>query len=196
MLNSFNRAAVIDHLEKSSNGNVAYFYFDFKDSVKQSAESMLQSIAAQIEGAKYATMLSPAMEQLYSTCQKGSRRRATHDEVMNLISALSSTTSKFYIVLDALDECSDRTKLLQTIIALKKAGVNFNLFVASRRESEITESLTENGFRPISILDDAVTRDIGLYINSVLQNDENLRRLPGELKSHIKTTLMDGAKSM
>ena len=158
---------------------------------------MLRSVASQLEKGLFADRLSPAFERLYSDCyMTGTGRQATLDEVMRLIGALSTATSKAYVVLDALDECKQREKLLGAIVALTEAAANVKLFVTSRRESDIIEALTEDAFKPISIIDDAVTHDIGLYVNSVLNNDDYLRKLPQNLKRHIQCTLMDGAKSM
>jgi hypothetical protein len=188
---------VIDHLERSSSEPVVYFYFDFKDSAKQATNSMMRCIASQIEGSLCCDKISPALERLYRSCQRGgSRRQPTFDEVANLIVSLSALTPRLYIVLDALDECQDRDKLLEAIVALRKSAATAKLFVTSRQESDIIEALTEDGFTPMPILDDAVKHDIELYIRSVLQNDAHLRRLPNDVKRHIQQTLIDGAKSM
>ncbi len=188
---------MIDHLEKTSTCPVVYFYFDFKDSVKQAVESMLRSIAVQIETSLFYGRLSQALEQLYSDCQKtGSGRQPTLGEVTDLIVALSALAPKIYIILDALDECQNRDKLLEAIIALKRSAVEAKFFVTSRQEQDIIEGLTENGFAPMTILEDAIKHDIELYISSTLHNDTHLCRLPEELKRHIQNTLTAGAKSM
>jgi hypothetical protein len=158
---------------------------------------MMSSIAAQIESSLCYDKLSPALKRLYADCQRtGSCRQPTLDEVMNLIAALLTLIPRVYIVLDALDECRDREKLLEAIVGLRKSAVKAKFFVTSRQESDIIEALTEDGFTTISILDDAIKHDIELFINSALQNDTHLRRLPKDLKSHIQSTLTDGAKSM
>jgi hypothetical protein len=189
--------AVIDHLERTSTCPVVYFYFDFKDSVKQATESMVRSIALQIETSLLHDRLSRALEQLYSDCQKtGSGRKPTLDEVTDLIIALSAFAPKVFVILDALDECQNREELLEAIITLKKCAVKAKLFVTSRQEPDIIEGLTEDGFAPVTILEDAIKDDIGLYVSSTLRNDTHLRRLPEELKRHIQSTLTAGAKSM
>jgi hypothetical protein len=176
---------------------VVYFYFDFKDSVKWATESMMRSVAVQIETSLLHNKVSPALEQLYSTCQKtGSGRNPTLDEVTNLIMALSAVAPNVYIILDALDECQNREELLEAIATLKGSVVNAKLFVTSRQEQDIIEGLTEDGFTPMTILEDSIEHDIGLYVSSILRNDTHLRRLPEGLKHHIRNTLNAGAKSM
>jgi hypothetical protein len=176
---------------------VVYFYFDFKDSVKQATESMMRSVAVQLETSLLHNKVSPALEQVYSNCQKtGSGRNPTLDEVTDLIIALSAFAPKFYIILDALDECQNREELLEAITTLKNSAVNAKLFVTSRQEQDIIECLTEDDFTPVTILEDSIKHDIGLYVSSILRNDIHLRRLPEELKRHIQNTLTAGAKSM
>jgi hypothetical protein len=156
---------------------------------------MMSSIAAQIESSLCYDKLSPALRRLYADCQR-SCRQPTLDEVMNLATALLMLIPRVYVVLDALDECRDRGKLLEAIVGLRKSAGKTKFFVTSRPESDIIEALTEDGFTTISILDDAIKHDIELFINSALQNDTHLRRLPKDLKSHIQSTLVNGAKSM
>ncbi|KAN0095697.1 hypothetical protein V8E51_016408 [Hyaloscypha variabilis] len=194
---TFLSTAVVDHLERTSTCPVVYFYFDFKDSVKQATESMMRSVAVQLETSLLHNKVSPALEQVYSNCQKtGSGRNPTLDEVTDLIIALSAFAPKFYIILDALDECQNREELLEAITTLKNSAVNAKLFVTSRQEQDIIECLTEDDFTPVTILEDSIKHDIGLYVSSILRNDIHLRRLPEELKRHIQNTLTAGAKSM
>lgn len=158
---------------------------------------MIRSIAVQLETSSFADRLSPALEHLYSECQRtGSGRQPTLDEVTKLIAKLQEYVPKFYIVLDALDECQDRDKLLEAIATLTESVVKAKLVVTSRREQDIIQNLTEIDFTSISILEDASKRDIEIYVNSVLINDIYLRRLPEDSKCLIQKTLIDGAKSM
>lgn len=158
---------------------------------------MMRSIAAQIENSLCYDGLSQALEHLYSDCQNaGSSRQPTLDEVTNLIVALSALAPTVYIILDALDECQNRDKLLKAIITLKESAIRAKLFVTSRQEHDIIECLTKDGIAPMTVLEDAIKVDIGLYVSSTLHNDPHLRRLPEELKTHILSTLNAGAKSM
>ena len=159
--------------------------------------SMLKSIAVQIESSSTSDRLSPALEHLYSECKKsGPGRQPTLDEVTHLIAHLEVSAPKFYIILDALDECQDRDKLLEIIKVLSESVFKAKFFVTSRREQDIIDTLTEEKFSPLSIVEDAIKRDIEIYVNSVLENDIHLGRLPEESKSLIQKTLIDGANSM
>ena len=39
----------------------------------------------------------------------------------------------------------------------------------------------EDDFTPLTILEDSIKHDIGLYVSSILRNDIHLRRLPEDL---------------
>ena len=190
------RATVIDHLEQTSAGHLAYFYFDFRSSEKRAAEVMLRSIAAQLERSSYPTQLSSGLKDLYTTCCGGSRRQPTIAETIHLIKLASMSTQNAFVVLDALDECSERRTLLQVLSALKSSAPQLRIFVASRQEQDILEGLTADCFRPITIATDATKLDIAQFVRSALSQDPHLCKLPEDLKSDVLKALIEGANSM
>ena len=111
-------------------------------------EVVIKFIAAQLQSDMFPDGLSPAMENLYSNCctARGGRQ-ATLDETIDLIETVSVTMSNSYLVLDALDECQDRSRLLQVINTLRKTATNLKFFVTSRREPDIMKALTEDTFQ-------------------------------------------------
>jgi hypothetical protein len=158
---------------------------------------MIRSAAAQLEAEATSRCLSPMLESLYSKCcGTGKRREPTLDEAVNLLASYSVEGSSTYIVLDALDECTDRVNLMSAMETLRKTAPNIKFFVTSRREPDLVESLTEDWFQGLPIEGDALTDDIQLYIRSTLRNDPLLRKLPEDLKDHVQRTLVEGSQSM
>jgi hypothetical protein len=88
---------------------VAYFYFDFNDTQKQSPELMIRSLVSQLSQrcVKIPTML----ETLFSSCENG-QRQPSLDGLLEVMHYMVQEFPQSYIVLDALDECTDRTELM------------------------------------------------------------------------------------
>lgn len=158
---------------------------------------MLRSVAAQLESELPSPYLSHALEDLYSRCcTAGQRRGPTPDDAINLLKSYSIETVRPYIILDALDECKDRGKLIDALQLLRKSAPNLRFFSTSRREADLVDALTDDMFYGLPIEGDALKDDITIYINSTLRDDQHLRKLSEELKSHIQRTLVEGSRFM
>ena len=106
-----------------------------------------------------------------------------------------------YIILDALDECTERNELfedLETVISWK--DVNLHVIVTSRMEKDIDEALTPliNSRNRIGIQSTRVDDDIRTYIHDRLQVDRKLKRWQKDTKVQgmIEDTLMRKADGM
>ena len=104
---------------------------------------------------------------------------------------------QLYIVLDALDECTEREELLKFLETI--AGWNNNklhIIATSRREGDITDALDPWVTNQVCIQSELVSADIRTYIHEKLQNDRKLKAWPSTVQSEIEATLMDGAHGM
>jgi hypothetical protein len=106
-----------------------------------------------------------------------------------------------YIVLDALDECTDRTELmaiLERIAGLKLEGSH--LLVTSRKERDIESSLETivDTHNTICLQSELVDRDIRTYVRQRLSNDKSLSKWHKDpsIRHEIETALMKGAQGM
>ncbi|SLM37986.1 P-loop containing nucleoside triphosphate hydrolase [Lasallia pustulata] len=104
--------AVLQEPQSKSEIAVAYYYFDFNDVEKQKSDKMIRSLIAQLF--KQSKKKLNQLEALLSSCNNGGRQ----PDVKGLLSVLKEVVEGFdetYIVLDALDECSDSEELLECI---------------------------------------------------------------------------------
>ncbi|KAJ7608285.1 ankyrin repeat-containing domain protein [Mycena polygramma] len=110
----------------TANFGIGYFYFDFRDEKKQLPENMLRSIIMQ---------LSEQSPNPYSVLNE--QFKSCHGQVFppygDLLAMLDTILSQFtgaYIVLDALDECSEHDQLVQFISTLRGWDKPVHLLVA------------------------------------------------------------------
>jgi hypothetical protein len=106
-----------------------------------------------------------------------------------------------YLVLDALDECSDRTGLMRVIERTAEwQHERLHLLVTSRKEREIEVSLEciVDGHNIISLEREIVDKDIQKYVRQRLADDKDLRKWQNDpdTRVEIEKTLMTGAHGM
>ena len=104
-----------------------------------------------------------------------------------------------YILLDALDECSDRTEIMDMIQAMTKWN-SLRLLVTSRRERDIEDSLAQYVIEEnkICLQSSLVDQDIQLYVRQRLSQDKRLIKWKKDahIMSAIESALMNGANGM
>ncbi|KAF8317451.1 ankyrin [Clavulina sp. PMI_390] len=136
-------SAVVNYLREytqtHSGTTLAYFYFNYNDVAKQSFLGLLSSLVDSL--AAKAGPATTAYEILSGATKPGSSTAGTQDLLAVLFPVLRVTGTKF-IVVDALDECTDDDReetllsFLKEIISLGDTG-DVRVFVTSRPESDI-----------------------------------------------------------
>jgi hypothetical protein len=102
-----------------------------------------------------------------------------------------------YIILDALDECTDREDLLTFICALADSKLlRLRILATSRPERDIEERLTPIADHNINIQSAIVDRDIRVYIRDQLATDMKLKKWPPSVQDEIATVMMEKAGGM
>ena len=102
---------------------------------------------------------------------------------------------KVYVVLDALDECTERHILLPTLRDLMSRKT-VSLFLTSRNHQDIVAELSNVDIIALSIESCEVAMDVDLFVTQRLEVEPFLRSLSAELKQEITDTLVEGAKGM
>ncbi|KAI4249345.1 MAG: hypothetical protein L6R42_009040, partial [Xanthoria sp. 1 TBL-2021] len=158
---------------------LAYFYFAFDDQAFQNVED--------------------CVETLYIKCSEGRLEPTppTYDMLREMLRQLFGCFNQVFIVLDALDECTERHDL---ILALEEmAGwqnSESHLLTTSRKELELEEcmnTLTKEADR-IGIQGMPVEADISSYVLGRLRTDRRLKRWhKPELEKEIAMTLTSKA---
>ena len=103
-----------------------------------------------------------------------------------------------YLVIDALDECSDREELLQFIVQLFTGSTpnSISLLATSRKERKIEMALKDVISDCNCIQSAAVDADIRLHIQSRLAKDPKLKEWPSSIKQEIEVVLVEGSHGM
>jgi hypothetical protein len=177
---------------------VAYFYFDFNDAQKQTPDMMIRSLTYQLLQQCLTTPTS--LETLFSSCQSG-KRQPSLDSLLDVLHETLLLLPQSYLVLDALDECSERAELMQVIERMAMwQHKRLHLLVTSRKEREIEISLEciVDSQNIISLQREIVDKDIHTYVRQRLSDDKSLRKWQNDpsIRDEIEKTLMTGAHGM
>ncbi|KAI9709873.1 MAG: hypothetical protein M1812_007581 [Candelaria pacifica] len=188
---------VISHCGVDSNLAVVYFYFDFNDAEKQETEKMIRSLLSQL-GRQRST--AQALRSLYSACKTGGRS-PTSNELLETLRGMVQEFDGVFIILDALDECKERDRLLEGISEWAGWPIGkLHTILTSRREKDIEEMLGPliGDGEKVCIQSTLVDEDIRTYVHEKLQTDRGMRRWQRQPKvqMEIEMTLMEKADGM
>jgi ankyrin repeat domain-containing protein 50 len=189
----------VANLCQRSETQYVYFYFDFSDPKKRVVWGLLRSIISHLFRTRLD--LSEWLQMLYERCDHGKRQpsdRDLLDGILNLEATAKS--SAIYLIIDALDECSELEELmsiLKEMIVSSKDGGMLRLFVTSRREQIIVNCLQGSVDVEVNLKgNSAVGEDIDRYVHEYLETNERLHKWPATLREEIRTTLIEGANGM
>lgn len=189
---------MLEYCSKDPGKVVVYFYFDFNDVQKQKPELMLRSLICQLS--EQCVKISANLGTLMSSCEDGQRQPALH-MLEDVAQQMIQDFPHVYIVLDALDECSDRvelTTMLETLAAWQLQ--NLHVLLTSRRERDIEASLETfiDHQSVIYLQNKLVDKDIQKYVRQRLYNDRSLSKWQKDttVMNDIETALMKGANGM
>ncbi|KAL8285848.1 hypothetical protein RB597_002768 [Gaeumannomyces tritici] len=199
-------SSVIQHLKDEyaaePDAAIAYFFFSFSDSKKQSLSVMLASLVRQLCASRPDTPLP--VKRLGQYKDGGGR-----PDTKTLETALLATTRGFsavFVVIDALDECptlgKERAKLLDSLgrITSPMPG-NLHIICTSRPELDIKTAmdafLSRSHGAAINLTTDQSKHngDIGLYIDTMLASAD-YNSWPPDLKADAKDLLLKKADGM
>jgi hypothetical protein len=173
---------------------VSYFYFDFNDVEKQSSRKAIRSLLFQY--ALQAHDILHDLERLYQKCSSGQQQPA-EDAILSLFREAIARPGEKYIVLDALDECTDRESLLTFIRELTDSQPqDLRLLATSRREKDIEDELSPVAHHKINIQSAIVDADIRIYVRDRMATDTKLKKWPESVQNEIMTALMEKAGGM
>jgi hypothetical protein len=194
-------STIIEHLQQQCHGDarkvVVYFYFDFNDSQKQDPELMLRSLFWQL--LQRLNMIPKGVTALYSSC--GERRPPPLHKLLQEASQLMQRFTHVYIVLDALDECTQRLELMEMLETIAGWQIDVvHLLMTSRKERDIESSLTTyiGDDDIVGLQSDIVDGDIVRYVQQRLRHDKSLVKWNKDalVREEIEVALMRGARGM
>ena len=133
---------------------------------------------------------------LYARCGDG-HQEPTLDDLHKTLQKILLGFSSTFIILDALDECTEREKILdwiQTFILERDINLGLHLIVTSRPEQEIEDKF--KSYHYLDLVEESENHDLVTYLDYQLQNDSDLQKWNYDTQEQIKLTLMKKADGM
>jgi hypothetical protein len=170
---------------------IACIYCSYKDQIEQTYLKLIGSLLKQL--VQDQPFISPHIRKLYDT-HVNKQTSPTPIEFLEALKSEIGAFSKVFIVVDALDECTEdnsrRTDLLDALLSLPET---VNLLVTSR--------LTiETGLEGIARLDiRANDKDVQMYVEGRIPREKRLARHIGKdpnLGETLVETIVSSAKGM
>jgi hypothetical protein len=195
-------STVIEHLLQHCHDDTrivtAYFYFDFNDAQKQDTELMLCSLLCQL--LRRVVVIPMGVDALYSSCENGQRKPSLH-ALLDVTRQVAQEFAHVYVVLDALDECSQRSDLMDMLETMAGWQLdNLHLLMTSRKERDIESSLESyvGEEDAVCLQRDIVDKDIQRYVQQRLRDDKGLAKWNKDaaVRQDIEEALMHGARGM
>lgn len=167
------RSIIINHLEaffKGQNVAITYIYCNYKQQTEQSVQNLVTSLLKQlVQGDSLAYENVKSLYRRHNDCGT----RPTLNEFLSVLDLEFERFWKVFIVIDALDECSEvdgtRCRLLAALGTLK---ATVNLLVTSRNLASIAENFRETKHPDICASDIDVSR----YIQNRIPREPRLAR--------------------
>lgn len=176
---------VIQHLQESMDSRsygLAFLFCDYKSQEKQRALDLLLAVLKQFVSGL--STIPEALKALYEKHERGKSKPHSLGELKKVIECVAGCYDTVYIVIDALDECSD-INLADLISQLRHLleGLNIKLMATSRRIGTIEEEF--KAFKSADVLEIvANAEDIERFVHGELprlarcvSRDEGLKRL-------------------
>lgn len=185
---------VVEHLGDlcSSHKDWGYAYYYFSNILHRENQSVNGCLTATIKQLiRNKSVRVP--ENLTALFRES--RQPTRKDLSKALSELIKSSTRTYLVLDALDECFERDALLtevQKIIPTEENGLSVHIILTSRLENDIEASL-DRCTDKMSLQTASVDADIQYYTSQVLETDRKIKPWPDDLKSLIKSTLIEKA---
>ena len=182
------------YCKNTGTAGLAVFYFSISDSGKQSSDSLLCSLVAQL-GWK-----EPGRTTLQQEYDKSNRSLPGSEALQEILLSCILQFDDVFMVADALDECPDhdttRQNMLDCLGRLSEKAPNFKVFATSRELRDIRDSMVALHATVFPISTRPVNADIGRYVSHELSRDRKLSTLDRATKTLIMETLTEKADGM
>ncbi|KZP20238.1 hypothetical protein FIBSPDRAFT_892183, partial [Athelia psychrophila] len=186
---------VVNFCDSRPSTGYASFFFDGRsaEAALLVHEKLVRSIIIQL--AHRCDGIPVALAELYAKCDKGSRQPPI-EMLEAVLLPIVDSLHDVYIVIDSLDECSERKDLLAWIRSMtSRASGKLHMMATSRSEPDIGRGLRSVvGLQDISVIGSAIKADISTFLEKRLAAIEDWNE-PG-LKDLIKDSLLDGSDGM
>ena len=169
---------------------LAFYYFDFTNDVKTKTLSCLRSIILQLAEQTADTTSLQALQRTYAM------GTPPIQEFSDVLKSILCEHNRVYIVVDALDECTDQEELFDLLNSIRDWELeSLSILVTSRDEPDIRECLHPAPEQEIRLRNSAIDNDLRLFIVETLQKDKKLQ-VWSDIFPEIEAALTHGAHGM
>jgi hypothetical protein len=187
---------MIEFCKENPESRLAYYYFDFSRSEKQTVSGLLQSLILQL--CREQPILPGAIESLYENCHN---RVDTPEEtlLMEAFLAVVKEMRSVYVIIDALDECPERERGQFFELVTDKIGgrsEHFNPLVTSRKELDIMQAFNGIAHHEVCIQSSSVEADVRLHVQKFISRNKRLNGHLKEMSLDIEEMIVSGARGM
>lgn len=189
-------ATAIEHvLSTDTRATVAYIFCDYQTKnsmqVLDYLSALLQQIASQNAG-RVASAVRPLLK-LYDEYKDNGGVQPSEAEIRQALTSTIAASETVYIVIDALDECSEEVleELMDSIAELTRSHHNIRLLFTSRPLDKIVGAcggLEEEFPSMLKVQITAQEADVRAYVRSYLGTQRTLKR-DAELSQRIEDTI-------
>ena len=186
-------SSIFDTLPQATDSlGIAYFFFDGRDSQKelQLHNKLIRTLISQLTDTRHGG-ITEKLAELYKHC--GEVQQPSDEQLQNVLHDILGRFSQAYIIIDALDECTEREKTLNWVNKLisdaNRKAANLHIVVTSRPETDINDIFAT--LDPDSIdVGEANKEDIVEYLtlrmnSKFMRYDEDTRaKINSELEKH------------
>lgn len=173
-------AIAINHLYSTTTGKnigIAYLFCNYKAQISQSAPSLLAALLKQL--VQNQPEIAAPVTQMYELHSKQGSRPSS-SEILRVLQSVCSSYTTIYIVVDALDECSDgdgaRRELISKLRELQvQRGVQ--LLCTSRFISEVTQEFESDPTLEVRANEEDVRRFVLGQMSRLPKYSEQLQRI-------------------
>ena len=187
---------IIDWLETrhpSANAVVLYLFCSYNENESQSAQNLLASLLKQVLLRQ--SVIPQGVRDLYERHVNRKSRPGVGEITPLLLEELKGYSSVF-VVIDALDECSDRDDTRKALLAeVQKLPQDSHILITSRYSPNIEEAFKDVPAIEIRATDDDVKRYIEGRVKQESRLAKHIRSDPG-LMDDIKSNLLQSCRGM
>ena len=186
---------IVDQLsEPTESLGIAYFFFDGRDSQKelQLHNKLIRTLISQLSDTRHGG-ITEKLADLYNRC--GEVQQPSDEQLQNVLRDILDKFSQAYIMIDALDECTERNKTLNWLNKLisdpNRKMANLHIVVTSRPERDINDVFAPLDPHSIDV-GEANTKDIVEYLKLQMEskfmkyNEDTRAKIMTEMEKHAE----------